>query len=399
MSKFKQRQIEEIICKDLDKKMVLLAGPRQCGKTTLAKDIAKKLAISSSYYSWDIDEHRMDLLKNRLDLSSRLWVLDELHKYARWRNWLKGKFDQYSPEHSFLVTGSAKLDAYSRGGDSLQGRYFFHRLHPFTLAELAGNKPKSLEETFKFENTVPKSISSHLIDLMTLGGFPEPLFSGAEQEASRWRLSYGARLIKEEVRTLERIIDLDKMELLLDRLPETVGSVLSINSLREDMEVAFETIRNWILIFEKLYAVFRLPPFGPPRIKAVKKEQKLYFWDWAKVEDESHRFENLVALHLLRFIHWQADVVGEKWELRYFRDTVGHEVDFILLRKGKPWAAIEVKTSEQNLDSNLKYLLERVRFPHAFQISLKGQKDWAPKPINGCAVRILPATRFLANLY
>ena len=234
---------------------------------------------------------------------------------------------------------------------------------------------------------------------MTLGGFPEPLFSGSEQESARWRLSYGARLIREEVRTLERVLDLDKMELLLDRLPETVGSVLSINSLREDMEVAFETIKNWISIFEKLYAVFRVPPYGAPRIKAVKKEQKLYFWDWAKVEDESHRFENLVALHLLRFIHWQADVMGEKWDLRYFRDTVGHEVDFILLRKGKPWAAIEVKTSEQDLDSNLKYLLERVRFPHAFQISLKGEKDWAPKPINGCSIRILPATRFLTNLY
>jgi predicted AAA+ superfamily ATPase len=297
------------------------------------------------------------------------------------------------------VTGSAKLDAYSRGGDSLQGRYYFHRLHPFTLSETANLKPLALDEIFNCENRPSKSLSGFFKDLMTLGGFPEPLFAGSQKEARRWRLSYGARLIQDEVRTLERVLDLDKMELLLDRLPETVGSVLSINSLREDMEVAFETIRNWILIFEKLYAVFRIPPYGAPKIKAVKKEQKLYFWDWAQVENEAARFENMVALHLLRFIHWQADVEGEKWELRYFRDAVGHEVDFILLRKGKPWAAIEAKTNEQGLDPNLKYLLERVRFPYAFQIFLQGTKHWAPKPINGCSVRLLPAETFLAHLY
>src|SRR3990167_4370310 len=376
------RFLTPVIEKDLQKKMVILAGPRQCGKTTLANAIASKWKTGAALYNWDIDEQRRQILKGQIDNDAGLWIFDELHKFRRWRNWLKGWYDQHHLRYSILVTGSAKLDAYSRGGDSLQGRYYFHRLHPLTLAELHQKKLLPLEEIVKFEMQIPTSLHRQLKDLLVLGGFPEPLFSGSEKEAGRWRLAYGARLIRDEIRALEKVMDLDKMELLLDRLPVTVGSVLSINSLKEDLEVAFETVRHWVSIFEKLYAIFRVPPFGAPRIKAVKKEQKLYFWDWAKVENEASRFENLVALHLLRFVHWRQYVECEKWELRYFRDVVGHEVDFILLKQGKPWAAIEVKLNEQNLDSNLKYLLERVSFPHAFQVSLMGNKDWMTSPIN-----------------
>ncbi|MBI1870625.1 MAG: ATP-binding protein [Chlamydiae bacterium] len=393
------RRLQPIIVKDLKKKMVFIAGPRQCGKTTLAKSVAKETLWENTYYNWDIDEHRRKLLKNELNASSRLWLLDEIHKFRRWKNWLKGLFDEYHPKHAMLVTGSAMLDAYSRGGDSLQGRYYFHHLHPFTLAELLHPKtPPALEEMFAFQNPVPKSAEEVLKNLLILGGFPEPFSSGSEKEAARWRLSYGTQIIRQEIRSLEGVQDLDKMELLFDRLPAVIGSVLSINSLREDLEVAFETVRNWLKIFERMYAVFRIPPFGPPRIKAVKKEQKLYFWDWARAEFESQKLENLVASHLLRFVHWREDVEGEKWELRFFRDVVGHEVDFILLRKGKPWCAIEVKTQERPLDPNLKYLLERTQIPYAFQISLKGNSDWEPPKINGTAVRIMPAAKFLANL-
>ena len=395
-----ERRLEPVILKDIEQKMVLIAGPRQCGKTTLAKAVAAKTNWASAYYNWDIDRHRKSLLHGRLDAGARLWLLDEIHKYRRWKNWLKGLFDEHHPRHAFLITGSAKLDTYSRGGDSLQGRNYFHRMHPFTLPELLGRKAvPSVEEMFSFNDSILlESAQKILNDLLARGGFPEPFLS-SHQEAARWRLAYGTLLVREEVRSLETIQELDKMELLLDRLPGTVGSVLSINSLREDLEVAFETARNWIRVFEKLYAVFRVPPFGPPRIKAVKKEQKLYFWDWARVPPSGGaRLENLVALHLLRLVHWQEDVTGEKWELRYFRDVVGHEVDFILLRNGTAWCAVEVKTTSQALDPNLKYLLQRVRIPRAFQISLEGTEDWEPPRINGAAIRVMPAARFLAHL-
>lgn len=393
------RRLSPILREDLTKKMVLLAGPRQCGKTTLAKEVAKQFGKSHAYYSWDIDADRKQILKGELETTAFLWVLDELHKYRHWKNWLKGKFDQHHPKHAFLVTGSAKLRAYSRGGDSLQGRYYLHHLHPITLSELLKvDVPSSLEEWVHLEEKTPKEAQGQLQDLLLYGGFPEPLLSASERESSRWRLAYHSRLIRDEVRTLEQVQNLDKMELLLDRLPDTVGSVLSINSLREDLEVAFETVRHWIQIFENLYAVFRLSPFGPSKIKAVKKEQKLYFWDWGKVEKKSARLENLVALHLLRFVHWREDVEGEKWELRYFRDVVGHEIDFVLLRKNKPWCCIEVKEQEQSLDKNLKYFLERVHCPYAFQIHLEGNKDWETEPIGKTQVRILPAARLLRHL-
>ncbi len=392
------RQLEKIIEVDLKKKMVLLAGPRQCGKTTLSQTIAKKSGKKWTYYNWDNDEDRKLILHNQLDESSELWILDELHKHLKWRNWLKGNYDKKHASHQFLVTGSAKLDAYSRGGDSLQGRYYFHRLHPLVYSEiLKFDGPLKPEDLVHFERSVPHKSGTLIKDLLVLGGFPEPFSSGNLTEANRWRLLYGSRLVRDEVRTLERVVDLDKMELLLDRLPVTIGSVLSINSLKEDLQVAFETVKSWIAIFEKLYSVFCIPPFGAPKIKAVKKEKKLYFWDWAYAETEAAKFENMVAVHLLRFTHWMADVLGEKFELRYFRDFVGHEVDFILLRKNKPWMAIEVKSKQQPLDPNLKYLLERVKIPFACQVSLEGDKDYTPDPINNCQIRILPGPKFLAQ--
>lgn len=394
-----KRRITPVLLKDLAKKMVMLAGPRQCGKTTLSKMTAKKSGWKWSYYNWDIDANRHTIMKSEMDAGARLWILDELHKFRRWRNWLKGIFDEYHPTHHIFVTGSAQLETYSRGGDSLQGRYYLHHLHPYTLAELTRpSTPFDWKDALQCESQTHVSMQKTLQDLLDFGGFPEPYHSQSAREAGRWRLAYGSRIVRDEIRSLEQVQNLDGMELLLDRLPVTVGSTLSINSLKEDLQVSFETVRNWLKIFERLYAVMRIPPFGAPRIKAVKKEQKLYFWDWGRVENESSRFENLVAIHLLALVHWQQDVEGEKWELRYFRDKQGHEVDFLILRKNGPLCAIEVKLDDRPLDPNLKYFLERVRVPYAFQISLNGTKDFKPPAINGCQIRILPAAKFLSHL-
>jgi len=393
-----QRRITSKIETDL-RKMVLLAGPRQCGKTTIAKSLVEK--YQGVFYNWDDDLDRKLITNSKLDFDKKLWAFDELHKYRQWRNWLKGKYDKFGDQKKILVTGSAKLDVYRRGGDSMQGRYFLHHLHPFTYSELLG-----LDIDCDFNN-IPL-MEQHCIDqeaiksLMTLGGFPEPLLGGSELEAKRWRNSYGTRLVREDVRDLENIILLDKIESLYHHLPLTVASPLSINSLREDLEVSFESVRDWIKIFENIYACFRLSPLGGTKIlkniRAIKKEQKLYFWDWAMVEDEAARFENLLAFHLLRFSHWLEDIYGEQTDLRYFKDTRRHEVDFVLLKQGKPWIAVEAKLSEQSLDPNLAYLLERVKIPYAFQVHLKGSDNYRVEDINGCKVFIMPATKFLSNL-
>lgn len=392
-----KRKITEQIEKDLNKKMVLLAGPRQCGKTTLSLKLIKK--FKGTYYNWDEDLHKDLIRKSNLDQDANLWVFDEIHKFSRWRNWLKGKYDLYHKDHKILVTGSAKLDLYHRGGDSLQGRYYFHRLHPFTVAELLNSKPpNSLEEILELEIKATKSTDEALENLLHFSGFPEPLFSNSEDEAARWRISYGYRLIEEDIQSLEKINEVDKTKDLYDQLPLTIGSPLSINSLREDLEVNFKTVSRWIDIFEKNYVSFRIPPYGAPKIRAVKKEQKLYLWDYARAKKTSVKIENLVAQHLLRLCHWFVDVKGKEYELRYFKDTDGREVDFIILEKNKPLIAIEVKESEQSLDSNLKYFLQRVKVPYAFQVHLNGKTHKRLEDINGSKVVLVPASRFLVNL-
>jgi len=397
-----KRQVYQKIKQDLEHKMVLLAGPRQVGKTTLAIDFIKE--YSGIYYNWDEDADRALIQNSRLDFGKELWVFDELHKFRLWRNWLKGKYDKYGKEHKILVTGSAKLDAYSRGGDSLQGRYFAQRLHPFTLAELLeAELPEDVELYPLMQREIDEKVAKEIIkDMFQLGAFPEPFLGSSVRLAKRWRSSYGARLVREDIRDLESLINLDKVEVLYSHLPHTVASPLSINSLREDLEVSFESVRDWIKILEKNYACFRLAPLGGKRImkniRAVKKEQKLYMWDFPLVEEKGNRFENFIACHLLKFVHWLEDIHGENVELRYFRDSRGHEVDFIVLKDSKPWMAIEAKKSAQSLDPNMKYLLERVKIPYAFQVHLEGEDYYKVDDINGAKVSIIPAWRFLGNL-
>ena len=366
-----ERRILGAIRTDLAKKMVLLSGPRQCGKTTLVKQLTAER--KGLYLNWDEPADRRLVQTREFDFDAPMWSFDELHKFRRWRGFLKGLYDTHHDAHRILVTGSARLELYGRGGDSLQGRYYGHRLHPFTASEIARRPITGLDDLPELPAApVARDV---LENLLVLGGFPEPFLSGSAKEAGRWRIGYGDRLVQEEIRDLERIRELDRVELLYDRLGAVAGSVLSINSLREDLEVAFETARGWIAVLERLDAIFRVPPFGPARIKTVKKEQKLYFWDWARAESEGARFENLVALHLLRLVHWASDVEGTKLELRYFRTRMGHEVDFVLLRDRKPWIAIEAKLTEGPLDSGLRYLLERVAIPHAFQVHARGGRE------------------------
>jgi predicted AAA+ superfamily ATPase len=366
------RYLEPQVRRDLKKKMVFVGGPRQVGKTTLAKRLVRGLR---GYLNWDVPEHREAILRRELPASSLL-VFDEFHKYRSWRNYLKGLYDRPGKKPKVLVTGSARLDFYRFGGDSLQGRYHYLRLHPLSAAELK------------------LASAAELADLLELGGFPEPFFGGSKQEARRWSLEYRTRLIREDLVSLERVEDLGNLELLVLRLPELVGSPLSVNALREDLQLSHKTVLNWIQILERLYAIFRLPPFGAPRIRAVKKSQKHYHLDWSLVPALPARFENLVAAHLLKWVHHQVDSRGRDLDLRYFRDVEGREVDFVVTEDRRPILFVECKWTDGEIDPSLRYL--KARFPEveAWQVSAAGRKDHASPE----GIRVSPALPFLRGL-
>jgi len=385
------RRLTQSIQEDLEKKMVWVAGPRQCGKTTLSNEVLSH--VKGHYYNWDSDEDRSLIRQTKLDPNVKLWVFDELHKYGRWRNWLKGVFDKNKKTKQVLVTGSARLDLFSRGGDSLQGRYFFYRLHPFTMTEVLQSKYLGYKE-FIFENL--QGSKGAVEALFKFGGFPEPFLGQNERDSDRWRLGYSRRLFREDVRDLDLVKDIEGITLMYEQLGKTVSSVLSINSLREDLEVNFATAKNWLRILENLLVTFRLAPFGSNKIKAVKKEQKLYFWDYGKVQDPGSRFENLIALHLLRLCHWIEDIEGKECELRYVRESSGKETDFIVVRAGKPLFLVECKLTHREIDKNLRYFLARLPVSTGFQVYFEGNDDYELKLSAEKVIRVIPAHRFLS---
>lgn len=355
---------------DLARKMVFLGGPRQVGKTTLAKAVP---GAQRGYLNWDVAEDRQRILNRELP-TGPLLVLDEFHKYRSWRGYLKGLFD--AGRKKILVTGSARLDLYRFGGDSLQGRYHYLRLHPLSAAELGLKTAGDLKE------------------LLALGGFPEPFFSGSETEAKRWTREYRTRLVREDLADLERIQDLGNLELLVLRLPALVGSPLSVNALREDLQLGYKTVAKWLEGLERMYAIFRLPPFGPPRVRAVKKERKHYHFDWSLIPDRSYRFENLVGSHLLKWVHYEEDAKGRELELRYFRDVTGREVDFVVLEEGRPTLLVECKLSPDGVNPALRLLKTRYPAAEAWQVHLEGTRDFETPE----GIRVAPALELLGRL-
>ncbi len=368
------RYIENQIRTDLKEKMVFIGGPRQVGKTTVAK---KYLTKDEQYLNWDLDKDRALILKDQIDIKLKLIVFDEIHKYKRWRTLLKGYFDKYYPRLNFLVTGSARLDHFRKGGDSLVGRYHYLRLHPLSLNEI--NKNANLDD---------------LQSLIHFGGFPEPFIKQNSIHLQRWQVERVSRVVSQDLRDIETVSDISLVELMAHSLTARAARTLSIKSLNEDLQVSPNTIERWMKILESLYYCFRVSPYGPPKVKAVKKAQKLFLWDWSVIDEKGERFENLVACQLLKFCHQQEDSLGIKTELRYFKDVVTEkEIDFIVLQKGRPLFAVECKHGDRALSSSLVKNGARLKIPKLFQVHL-GTKDFGHEKSG----RVLPFTTFCQEM-
>ena len=389
----RRRYLEQPIGEDLAAKMVFLAGPRQVGKTTLARRLLGAWG-PGTYLAWDNREDRAVIRAAQWPPGKALVVLDELHKWRGWKRWLKGEFDRHRDRLRFLVTGSARLDLYRRGADSLQGRYHHYRLHPFSLAEAAGRLDAPL--LGPGDELTPQALpgaEEALAALARFGGFPEPFLAGSDRTLRRWQKERLERFFREDVRDLEAVRDLGAVQLVADMLPERVGSPLSLNALREDLEVSHRAVTHWVDVLERLYHVFRVPPFASPRVRALRKMPKAYLWDSSLVAAPAARFENLVALHLLKFCHLLEDRDGHPVALTYLRDRTGREVDFLVTHKGRPWLAVEVKLAATRVDPALVYFRDRLEIPWAYQVTLEGRRDFVE---NG--VRVLPAASFLSAL-
>jgi predicted AAA+ superfamily ATPase len=352
MSTLLTRYLTPFIKADLKKKMVFLGGPRQVGKTHLAQSLLLKYRDEHpAYLNWDDDFSKEKIRKREWPKSESLIIFDEIHKFKGWRNLVKGFYDTLKNTHAFLITGSARLDHFRKGGDSLLGRYHYYRLHPFSLPEL-DYQPQSMRK------------------LLEYGGFPEPLFENDPKTLRRWHLQRLNRLVRQDLVSLETVKDVDKIYHLAEELPNRVGSPLSIKSLAQDIEVDFKTAKRWLQILDSLYYCFQIAPYGARKIRAVKKEQKLYLWDWSQVESDGIRFENLVACHLLKFCHFREDTEGHSMELRYIRDTDKREVDFVVIQDKKPLFAVECKTKDTHLSPAISYFCERTDIPHFYQVHL-----------------------------
>jgi hypothetical protein len=358
--------------RDLPRRMVFVAGARQVGKTTFARSLP---LARRGYLNWDVPANRQRILTRTLP-PAPLWVFDELHKFRGWRNYLKGLWDGRPKGQQLLVTGSARLDFYRFGGESLQGRYHLLRMHPLSVAELGATSAADFRA------------------LRTLGGFPEPFFGGSARAARRWSTEHRTLLIRDELASLERIDDVGRLELMALRLPDLVGAPLSVNSLREDLEVSHKTLTRWVSLLERAYALILVPPFGAPRVRAIKKSVKHYHLDWTLPPSPGAAFENLVAIHLMKWVHFRQDTEGAQLELRYFRDVDGREVDFVVTDRRQPILMVEAKLGDTAVDPSLRYL--KTKFPDcpAWQLHAEGTKDYQSAE----GIRVAPAMTLLKTL-
>jgi uncharacterized protein len=373
------RYITPYILDDLKRKMVFVGGPRQVGKTTLAKAIISSNYPDGRYLNWDFDDDRQDILQKRWSSDNPLLIFDELHKFPKWKSWIKGIYDVSHDLHSFLITGSARLDVYRRGGDSLLGRYHYWRLHPFTLDEI----PKGFSPKDAFKR------------LMTFGGFPEPFIEGDERMARRWRRERFDRVLKEDVRDLEPVRHIQLLSILLDLLRQRVGGLVVLSNLAKDIEISPKTAKAWLETLERMYLIFIVRPYTKSLARAVRKPPKVYFFDNADVlGDEGARFENLVATSLLKRLHFLEDSQGYRYELRYIRDKEGREVDFAIVKEGELEELIEVKYSDDSIARSLSYYAERLNPKKAVQIVAE-----IKRPYDKGKIRVTDPISYFGNFF
>ena len=381
------------------RQMIFLSGPRQVGKTTLAMESAE------AYVSWDKEKDRQSILSGADALAEKFGLaslragglpivaFDEIHRYSRWKTFLKGFFDTYEKNCRIIATGSARMDVYKRGGDSMMGRYFPYRIHPFSVGEL-------LSPEIPDEKAVraPVLLADDDWDaLVRFGGFPEPLANRDVRFQKKWHRLRMEQLLREDIRDLTRTTELDIVERLAMILANRSGEQLVYASLAREVNVSEPTVKQWVTTLKALYYGFGIRPWAKNVENSLRKTEKWYLRDWSGIDDEGKRNETIVACHLLKAVELWTDIGIGDFELFYIRDKQKHEVDFLVAKDHKPWFLVESKTGDTSISPILSRMQKAVGAKHAFQVV-------ANLPFAECDAFaytdpvIVPARTFLAQL-
>ena len=348
------------------RQMRFIAGPRQVGKTTLVKNFLESIQLEKLYFNWDLREIRDKFRKDPYFFETPLydsktpkklpWVChDEIHKMPQWKNILKDYFDKFENHCHFVITGSARLDWFKKSGDSLAGRYFLFKLFPLCLSEAAGTSTPGISENERVETFIEKRISTvryeqeAMEQLLNFSGFPEPFTRANTRFYRRWKQDMVDRLIREDIRDLTKIIVTENIETLFELIPERVGSPLSLNSLKEDLEVSYSSVKSAVSAMRFIYIIFFVPPYSKTISRTLKKEKKCYFYDWTRCADAGSRFENYVAMELKTMVElWNGSGIGN-FGLFYVRTKDKKETDFLITSDNIPWCFFEVKVKDRPL--------------------------------------------------
>ncbi len=365
-----ERYLSKYIQEDLDKKIILLTGPRQIGKTTLSK----MLKNDFDYFNFDNADDRLSLQKKSWDRSKALVIFDELHKLKNWKSWLKGVYDTEKMPPAIVVTGSAKLDTYRKVGDSLAGRFFQFRIHPLDLKEI-------------HDVLAPENLEGELDRLLICGGFPEPFLDGTVRFYNRWKKSHLDIILKQDLIDLENVQQILQIETLIQLLKNKVGSPVSFSSLARDLQCSDKTVKRWLTILETMYVIFKVPPFHKNIARAIQKTPKFYFYDTGQViGDSGIKLENTVACALQKEIHFREDCFGETRQLYYLMNKEGREVDFCITTNNDPSLMVEVKWKDENLSPNFE-IFKRF-FPHIKMIQISKELNREKTFPNGAEIRV-----------
>lgn len=391
----------------LQGRMSFIAGPRQIGKTTAVQRFLTEQGQPQLYYNWDTPTVKKRYATNPLFFvedvppdRSQAWVaLDEIHKYPKWKNLLKGYYDEWRQKIRFIVTGSARLDLFRKSGDSLAGRYFLFRMLPLGIPEVMSGMSSRRDEWVPDQelHAIPSSVSGAgeaVESLLQLSGYPEPFTVGKQAFCTRWREHHVSLILQEDLRDLTKIVQVRKLETLLYLLPDRAGVPLSLNALRQPLESAHGTVRSWLEALKVVYLIFSISPWTARVSRSILKEEKVYFWDWGMVTDPGVRFENFIAVQLQRAIaSWNEQGHGP-FKLHFVRTKDGQEVDFAIADRHSVWWLIEAKDSDTTLSKSLPAFQAKVQARLALQVV--NRAGYCEQ--KGKALYVVGADRFLSFL-